>query len=293
LLHGTATLSEVKPAAFEYFLPRTVDEALSMLAEFEGAKVLAGGQSLVPAMNFRLARPAALIDVNQISGLDRVTFGETEVRIGALTRHRRLEKPDVSGPIARLLGEMARHVGHMPIRVRGTFGGSLAHADPAAEWCLLARTLDATIVAGSASGTREIPAEEFFATVFTTTLRPDELLTEVRLPQLDERHLVGFSEFSRRAGDFALAMVLVAAEVDDGVVRSARIGAGGVSDVPVRLSAAETALIGNRWETATWEAASEVAEGEVEPFEDIHGSVEYRRDLMAALLRRACSQAAS
>jgi carbon-monoxide dehydrogenase medium subunit len=187
---------------------------------------------------------------------------------------------------------MARHVGHMPIRVRGTFGGSLAHADPAAEWCLLARTLDATMVAGSTTGAREIPAEEFFATVFTTTLRPDELLTEIRVPQLTDRHLVGFSEFSRRAGDFALAMVMIAAEVDHGVVKSARIGAGGVSDVPVRLTAAENALTGNGWESASWEAAVEAGMSEVEPFEDIHASAEYRRDLVAALLRRACSRAA-
>lgn len=291
MLHSDATLSEVKPAAFEYFAPRTVDEALALLAEVDGAKVLAGGQSLVPAMNFRLARPAALIDVNQIGGLDRVTATDGQVRIGALTRHRRLENPDVPGPLASLLREMARHVGHMPIRVRGTFGGSLAHADPAAEWCLLARALDATMMASSTTGTREIPAEQFFATVFTTTLRPDELLTEIRLPHLTERHLVGFSEFSRRAGDFALAMVMVAAEIDDGVVRSARIGAGGVSDVPVRLTAAESVLTGNRWEPASWQAAAEEGMGEVEPFEDIHASAEYRRDLVAALLRRACSRA--
>ena len=292
MLHVAATLSEVKPAAFEYFAPRTVDEALSFLAGVDGAKVLAGGQSLVPAMNFRLARPAALIDINQIGGLDQVTITDGQVRIGASTRHRSLENPDVPGPLAVLLREMARHVGHMPIRVRGTFGGSLAHADPAAEWCLLARTLDATIVAGSTAGEREIPADEFFATVFTTTLRPDELLTEVRVPQLTDRHLVGFSEFSRRAGDFALAMVAVAVEVADGIVQTARIGAGGVSDVPVRLTAAESALTGNPWEPATWGAAAEAGMGEVEPFEDIHASSEYRRDLVAALLRRACSRAA-
>ena len=291
MLHATATLSEVKPAAFDYFAPGTVDEALTLLAGVDGAKVLAGGQSLVPAMNFRLVRPAALVDVNQLRGLDRVTITDGEVRIGALTRHRDLENPDVPGPLASLLREMARHVGHMPIRVRGTFGGSLAHADPAAEWCLLTRTLDATMVASSTNGEREIPAEEFFATVFTTTLRPDELLTEIRLPLLTERHLVGFSEFSRRAGDFALAMVAVAIEVDDGVVRSARVGAGGVSDVPVRLTAAESALTGNHWEPASWAAAAKAGMSEVEPLEDIHASADYRRDLVGALLRRACSRA--
>jgi carbon-monoxide dehydrogenase medium subunit len=291
LLHGAATLSEVKPASFEYFVPGTVDEALSLLAGIEGAKVLAGGQSLVPAMNFRLARPAALIDVNQIGGLDQVTVTDEEVRIGAMTRHRSLENPNFDGPLASLLGEMARHVGHMPIRVRGTFGGSLAHADPAAEWCLLARALDATIVASSNTGVREIPAEEFFATVFTTTLRTNELLTEVRLPRLNQRHLVGFSEFSRRAGDFALAMVVLAVEIEAGIVQTARLAAGGVADVPVRLAAAERALTGNRWEASSWEAAAEAGMDEIEPFEDIHGSAAYRRDLMGALLRRACGRA--
>ena len=293
MLHATTTLPAVKPARFEYFAPRTVDEAVSLLAQVEGAKVLAGGQSLVPAMNFRLARPAALIDVNRIGGLDQVAAAPGEVRIGAMTRHRALENPNIAGPLAHLLSRMARHVGHMPIRVRGTFGGSLAHADPAAEWCLLARALDATMVATSETGIREIPADEFFATVFTTSLRPEEMLTEVRLPHLTDRHLVGFSEFSRRAGDFALAMVLVAVELEAGIVRNARVGAGGVADVPVRLEAAESALIGSRWEPAGWDAAAEVAMGEVDPFDDIHGSSEYRRDLMGALLRRACSQAVS
>lgn len=291
MLHGAATLSEVKPAAFEYFAPTTIDEALVLLSDLDGAKVLAGGQSLVPAMNFRLARPAALIDINRLAGLDRVTTAGGQIHVGALTRHRSLENPDVPGPLSGLLGEMARHVGHRPIRVRGTFGGSLAHADPAAEWCLLARVLDATIVARSTSGTREISAKDFFATVFTTTLRPDEILTEIRLPQLTERHQVGFSEFSRRVGDFALAMVVVSVDVDDGIVTSAQVGAGGVSDVPVRLVAAEDALTGSPWEQATWETAAEAAKGEVEPFEDIHASSEYRRDLVAALLRRASAQA--
>ncbi len=253
--------------------------------------MLAGGQSLVPAMNFRLARPAALVDINRIAGLDRVTTDGSQVQVGAMTRHRSLENPDVPGPLGELLREMARHVGHRPIRVRGTFGGSLAHADPAAEWCLLARTLDATMVANSTSGPREISAAEFFATVFTTTLRSDEMLTEIRLPQLTERHRVGFSEFSRRVGDFALAMVVVDVDVDNGIVATARVGAGGVSDVPVRLVAAEGVLTGSPWERASWEKAAEAAKAEVEPFEDIHASSEYRRDLVAALLRRASSRA--
>jgi len=264
-----------------------------MLAEVEEAKVLAGGQSLVAAMNFRLARPKALIDINRLSELDHITVVGDEVQIGALTRHRRFEVPLVAGPLGLLLVEMAHHVGHLPIRVRGTFGGSLAHADPAAEWCLLASTLDATMVAGSTQGERLVPATEFFATVFTTSLGARELLTEVRMPLLNDRHLVGFSEFSRRAGDFALVMVAVVVEISDGVVTKANIGAGGVSDVPVRLAGAEDALVGNPWDARYWDVAARAGRAEVDPFEDIHASVDYRRDLVEALIRRACRQAAS
>lgn len=291
MLQGDGRLTEVKPASFEYFAPETVEEALTLLAEVDQAKVLAGGQSLVPAMNFRLARPAALIDVNRIPGLDEIRVVGDQVRIGALTRHRRFESPAVTGPLGGLLSVMARHVGHLPIRVRGTFGGSLAHADPSAEWCLLARTLDATIVANSTSGERDIPAVEFFDTVFTTSLGPDELLTDVRIPLLTNRHQVGFAEFSRRAGDFALVMVAVIAELNDGVVSSASVGAGGVSDVPVRLTAAESELMGHPWDASRWDAAAEAGRAEVNPFEDIHASADYRRDLVAALIRRACGQA--
>lgn len=281
----------MKPASFDYYAPESVQEALALLGAIDDAKVLAGGQSLVPAMNFRLARPAALIDINRLSGLDHVTVTGDEVRIGALARHRRFERPVVEGPLGRLLAEVAHHVGHMPIRVRGTFGGSLAHADPAAEWCLLARTLEATMVADSSEGERLIPATQFFSTVFTTALGVGELLTEVRMPLLGARHVAGFSEFSRRAGDFALVMVAVVVELEDGVVLEASIGAGGVSDVPLRLPNAEAALVGRPWDSSHWDAAAEAGRTEVDPFEDIHASADYRRDLVGALIGRACRQA--
>jgi carbon-monoxide dehydrogenase medium subunit len=242
-------------------------------------------------MNFRLTRPEALVDINRVPGLDGVSIEGGEARIRALTRHRVLEQPVIPGPLGRLTVDMAHHVGHLPIRVRGTFGGSLAHADPAAEWCLLARTLDATMVAQSTEQERRIPAAEFFSTMFTTALEDDELLTEVRLQLVGSGHLVGFSEFSRRVGDFALVMIAVVVEVRDGTVTEARIGAGGVSDIPLRLSSAEAALRGGTWESALWAAAGEAGRAEVEPFEDIHGSTEYRRDLVGALIQRACSQA--
>jgi carbon-monoxide dehydrogenase medium subunit len=283
----------VKPAAFDYFAPQSLTEALTLLADRDDAKILAGGQSLVPAMNFRLVRPPALVDINRVPGLDGVTVTDDAVHIGALARHRYFEKPAVPGPLGTLMAEMARHLGHFPIRVRGTFGGSLAHADPAAEWCLLARTLDAAIVVSSKDNQRRIPAAEFFETVFTTALKPDELLTEVQLPLLDSRHLVGFAEFARRAGDFALVMVAAVIEVEGGVVTDARLGAGGVSDVPLRLGSAESALVGGPWQPAQWEAAAAAAREEVDPFADIHASTEYRRDLISALVRRACARAAS
>jgi carbon-monoxide dehydrogenase medium subunit len=173
----------MKPAPFAYHAPRSLDEATSLLAEHgDDARILAGGQSLVPAMNFRLARPARLIDINRIAGLDRLDVAGKVLRIGALARHVAFERRLVDGPFATLLPHIARHVGHLPIRVRGTFAGSLAHADPASEWCLLAATFDAEILARAQDGERPIPAADFFRGILATALRADELIVEVRLP---------------------------------------------------------------------------------------------------------------
>ena len=282
----------MKPAPFRYHAAHSVAEAVALLGEFgDEAKVLAGGQSLVPAMNFRLARPAALVDVNPVPGLDYVTEENGSLRIGALVRHATLEQPVTGGPVGRLLSLAARYVGHLPIRIRGTFGGSLAHADPAAEWCMLALLLDAEMVAAGPSGRRTIPAAEFFHTVFTTALEPEELLVEARLPLLPPGAGVGFEQFSRRAGDFALAMVGTAVEVAGGRVRSARIALGGVSDRPVRTPEAEQALVGEPAAEESFRAAAEVAAGEFYAIGDIHGSAGYRRDLVRALTRRALVQA--
>ena len=196
----------MKPAAFTYHAPQSLDEALALLAlHGDEGKLLAGGQSLVPAMNFRLARPAVLIDINRIAGLDFLSGQDGWLRIGALTRHVAFERPVAAGPLGALLPRVARDVAHLPIRVRGTFAGSLAHADPAAEWSLVAATLGAEIVAQSSAGERTLAADGFFRTAFTTALRPDELITEVRLPLLGDAWRCGFMEFSRRKGDFALA----------------------------------------------------------------------------------------
>lgn len=282
----------MKPAAFEYFAPKSLDEALALLAEHgEDGRVLAGGQSLVPAMNFRLARPAVLIDINGIGGLGGVSADDGVVRVGALTRHVVFERPVVAGPLARLLPTIAHNIAHLPIRVRGTFGGSLAHADPAAEWCALVAALDADIVARSAAGTRTIAATDFFRSIFTTDLRAGEMVTEIRLPHLDDAWRCGFVEFNRRAGDFAIVSAMVATKVADGRIAEARIALGGVVDRPMRATAAEQLLTGEAPSDAAFRAAANAASNAFEPFGDIHATPEYKAELVAVMTRRALERA--
>ena len=282
----------MKPVSFKYFAPRTVDDALDLLATHgEEGKILAGGQSLVPAMNFRLARPANLIDINRIDALDYVRENGGELRIGALARHVRFETPVTDGALGAFLPRVARHIGHLPIRCRGTFCGSIAHADPASEWCLLAATLDAELVIISRRGRRNARPHEYFVAALTTTLEPDELLTEIRLPLLDDAWRSGFAEFSRRAGDFALAMCAAFLRFEDGRIVEARIGVGGATDRPSRIAAAEAILTGTEGERAILREAGNVAAETIDPLEDIHASAEYRRDLVRAMVVRALEQA--
>jgi carbon-monoxide dehydrogenase medium subunit len=284
----------MKPVKFEYRAPSKLADALELLAEVgEDGKVLAGGQSLVPSMNFRLARPSFIVDINGLVNLTYVDASGESVRIGALTRHSMFEAPAVvAGPLGALLSRAARHVGHLPIRVRGTFGGSIAHADPAAEWCMLATLLDATMIATGQTGEREIGAREFFKTVFTTALEPTELLTEIRLPKLAETSRVGFVEFSRRAGDFAIVAAATVLDMTDGNISGARVALGGVGGTPVRAPGAERVLAGNAPSQEVFRAAADAAGSEVEPIADIHGDAEYRRDLVRVLTRRALEQTA-
>jgi aerobic carbon-monoxide dehydrogenase medium subunit len=278
----------VKPAAFRYFAPRTLAEGLALLAEHgEEGKVLAGGQSLVPAMNFRLARPTALIDINRIGALDYVREQDGELRIGALARHARFEASVAEGPLGGFLPRIARHIAHLPIRVRGTFGGSLAYADPASEWCLLAVTLDAELVIASRRGSRTLRPPGYFVAALTTALEPDELLTEVRLPLLDADWRTGFAEFSRRAGDYALAMSAACLRMEDGRVIEARIGVGGAADRPQRITAAEQSLLGTNAEANARREAGNIAAEAIEPLSDVQASAEYRRDLVRAMVERA------
>jgi carbon-monoxide dehydrogenase medium subunit len=192
-----------------------------------------------------------------------------------------------AGPLGALLPQVARHVAHLPIRVRGTFAGSLAHADPAAEWSLVAATLGAAIVARSSAGERILAADGFFRTAFTTALRPDELISEVRLPLLDERWRCGFTEFSRRKGDFALAMALAALRLEGERVAEARIGVGGVEHRPRRIEAAERLLVGETGRAELLAEAADAVAAALEPVEDIHASADYRRDLARVMARRA------
>jgi carbon-monoxide dehydrogenase medium subunit len=282
----------VKPAAFDYHRVDAVEDALERLAELgEDAKVLAGGQSLVPMMNFRLVRPAALVDITRIPDLDYVARDGDALRIGALTRHRTVEQlrdPDVVGGY-EILPRAARWVGHYPIRTRGTFGGSIAHADPSAEWCMLAVALDAAVVVLGPEGEREIPASEFFLGFFTTSLAPGELLVEVRLPR--PRPHAALQEFARRHGDFAVVAAAVAVDVDGDRLADPRIVIGGVDEVPVRVEEAERALHGATAGPDAFAEAGRAAAEAVDPSSDIHGSAGYRKELTGVLVRRALAEA--
>jgi aerobic carbon-monoxide dehydrogenase medium subunit len=282
----------VIPPEFEYTAPESLDDALKALADGgEDAKVLAGGQSLVPMMNFRLVRPPALVDIARIPDLDYVARDGDALRIGALTRHRTVERLRDADVVSgyEVLPHAARWVGHYPIRTRGTFGGSVAHADPSAEWCMLAVLLDATIVARAPEGDREIPASDFFLGFFTTALEPDELLVEVRFPR--PRPHAALHEFARRHGDFAIVAVAVAVDLDGDVMRDPRVVVGGVDEIPLRVEAAEKVLDGAAPGGEAFAEAGRAAAQSIDPPADVHGSAEYRKDLTDVLVRRALSEA--
>ena len=285
----------MKPAAFRYHMPRTIDEAVAILAEVapQDGRILAGGQSLVPTMAFRLARPPHLIDINGIDGLARLAVEDDKLCIGACVRHAAFREPVVEGPLGRLLANVVRHIAHYPIRTRGTFCGSIANADPASEWCAVAVALGAEMVARSLRGTRVIPADEFFAGIMTTTLQEDELLTEVRLPLLAEDTRFGFHEFNRRAGDFAIAMALAIYRLDGGKIVAPRLVVGGAEPHARRLAESEQLLAGRLQGVESFAAAADSAAAAVEPLEDATNTAEYRRDVVRAVTRRALDQSAS
>ena len=283
----------MKPAPFTYHRPATIADAVQLLGELtpEDCRVLAGGQSLVPIMAFRLARPAHLIDINAVGGLDGLEARDGMLRIGARVRHAAFHRPRVDGPLGALLCAVVRYVAHYPIRLRGTFCGSLAHADPAAEWGVVAATLDAELVVLSGRGERRIAARDFFRGAMETALLPDELLSEACLPVLREGTRFGFAEFSRRAGDYALAAALAVLRVERGVIAEPRIGLGGAEASPRRIAAAEAVLRGERLGEPVFRAAAAAAAVAIEPLVDPETDAQYRRELVEAMVFRALTEA--
>jgi carbon-monoxide dehydrogenase medium subunit len=285
----------MKPAAFRYHAPKTVDEAVALLAEFanDDGRVLAGGQSLVPTMAFRLAKPAHLVDINGVEALNRISVAGGKLVIGACVRHAAFHRPVCEGPLGKLLTDVVRHIAHYPIRNRGTFCGSLAHADPASEWCLVFAAVDGEVVAKSARGERIIAARDFFKGIMTTALRDDELLVEARLPLLPAGTRCGFYEFSRRAGDFALAAAVGLYRLDGGKITEPRLALGGAEVNPRRIAQAERALEGAAPGDQAFRAAAQAAMSAIDPMEDIINTAEFRRDLVLAVARRALERAAA
>ncbi len=284
----------MKPAKFAYHAPNSLDEALSLLKRYAGeARVLAGGQSLIPMMNFRLASPPALVDLNRMPGLDYIRQESGVVRVGAMTRQRALEFSDLVGEQLPLLREAIKLVGHLPTRSRGTIGGSLAHADPAAELPMMLQVLDGEVMARGPDGERVIKAADFFRSILTTALAPEEILTEVRLPAMPANAGYAVEEFARRHGDFAIAAVAAVILRQGDRCVTARLATAGTGPVPLRLRAAEAILESKGLGEAAVEEAAAAAASSVEPMTDQNGSAEFRRHLTRVLAGRAVRRAAA
>ena len=284
----------MKPPPFDYTRPRSLDEALAALAAHGAdARPLAGGQSLIPMLSLRLARPSLLVDLSFIPGLASVQAENGTTVLGAMVRQRALERDAQVAQRLPVLAEATRLVGHPPIRNRGTVGGSLAHADPSAEYPALALALDAELVARSASGERVIPARDFFVDLFTTALAPGELLTAVRIPVPPPGTGWSIQEIARRHGDFALAgATVLLRKASDGTCEHAAIALFGVATRPLRASAAEQALAGRPLTSEAIREAASLAAGAIdEPLSDVHGSAAYRRRMAEVVARRALEEA--
>jgi carbon-monoxide dehydrogenase medium subunit len=278
----------------EYEAPTTVSEAIDLLAEqLDEASVLAGGQSLIPLLALRLARPEVLIDINGIKELSGISVTDGWVSVGAMTREYVAEESEVVADAVPLLAAALPLIGHEAIRSRGTIGGSLAHADPAAELPAVARALDAEFVVRGPAGMRVIPAAQWFEGYLTTARRPDELLVEVRFPAAGPGTGVSFEEVARRHGDFAIVGLAVSLALAGGVISDARLVFAGVSDVPVRAAAAEDLLIGESPSTELFDEAARRATEDLDPPADLHGSSDYRKTVAAAIVRRGLRAAAA
>jgi carbon-monoxide dehydrogenase medium subunit len=282
----------VKPARFDYHCPASIDEALTILDRYQAdARVLAGGQSLVPMMNFRLATPAAIVDLNRIQGLAGIEEVDGAVSIGAMARQRQIEFAPLIGEKLGLLREAMRWVGHLPTRSRGTIGGSIAHADPAAEIPMVLQALAGEVVVRGPQGQRRISAPELFQAPLTTSLAPEEIIIEVRLPAMPAGAGHAIEEFARRKGDFAIAAIAAMVVRDGERCITARLATAGIGPVPVRLREAEAVLEQRGLGEAAIAAAADKAAELVEPMSDQNGSAEFRRHLTAVLIRRAVLRA--
>ncbi len=282
----------MKPPSFDYVRADTVAAALAALDQAGGdGKLIAGGQSLVPMLNFRLLKPAVLIDINPIAGLAFIDETTDAIRIGALTRHRAIETASVIAAHLPVMAEAMTHVAHLAIRNRGTIGGSISHADPAAELPMLARLLDATLTIVSPGGTRYASAHDFFQGQLTVDLADNEMLTDISIPKLPPSTGWGFAEVARRGGDFALAAVGALLTVKYGAIRAARIAMMGIGETPVRAADAEALLAGESLTPTVLDAAVEAVRAAVTPETDLHASSDYRRHLVGALTRRTLTEA--
>jgi carbon-monoxide dehydrogenase medium subunit len=282
----------VKPSPLQLERPSSLDEALALLAEHgDDAKLIAGGQSLVPLLNFRLAAPVVLVDLGAVPALAGIDVGEDAVRVGAMCSQRDLERHAAALAACPLLGLALPFVGHVATRNRGTVGGSIAHADAAAELPLLLQTLAGEVEVTGPSGARLVTSEEFFVSHLTSCLEADEIVTEVRFPSGGAGWGAGFAEVAPRHGDYAVCAVACALRVEGGVVVEARLGAGAVSDRPLGLPAAAGALAGSRCEPGALAAAADAARLAVDPSDGMHASAEYRRHLTGVLVSRAARRA--
>ncbi|MBV8753371.1 MAG: xanthine dehydrogenase family protein subunit M [Hyphomicrobiales bacterium] len=282
----------MKPVAFDYVLAESIDTTVAALAAAGGeAKILAGGQSLVPMLNFRLLRPAILVDINRIPDLAFIDERADHIAIGALTRHYRLETSPIIAEHFPVVAEAMRHVAHLAIRNRGTIGGSLSHADPAAELPMLALLLDATLHVVSPTGPRAIAAWDFFLGPLTVDLAADEMLTRVTIPKLPPVTGWSFVEVARRTGDFALAAVAVTLTLRDGLIGEARIAMTGIDETPKRADEAEALLAGRKLTADLIDAAIAAVRANVNPPTDLHASSDYRRHLIGVLTGRALADA--
>ncbi|GAA5127726.1 xanthine dehydrogenase family protein subunit M [Haloechinothrix salitolerans] len=282
----------MKAATFEYVRATSVDQVVRTLAEDEDAKILAGGQSLVPLLNMRLARPTTVIDITRIDDLSYVRRANGHVEIGALTTHRLAETSELVRRNVPLLAEALRYVGHVTIRNRGTIGGSIAHADPAAELPATCVALDAELVVQGPHGQRVIAAADFFQGYLMTAIEPEEVITEVRVPVLAQGTGCAVEELARRSGDFALVAVFATMTIGtDGTCQDARITVAGAGPAPVRATGAEALLKGAAVTPDVISAAARAAADATDPPNDIHGPAEYRREMAAVLSRRAITKA--